>query len=118
MSFEIRNRPNFSTRIIETTSFELETTSLGPKTRELPPVNIKESKNVNSFVQKIKFQKPENCSYTPFFYKQHFYKQLLAEIGKNRANAKQHPKGKYLLFENYSHSSLMLSSKNNRTYSK
>ena len=54
MSFEIRNRPNFSTRIIETTGYELETTSLGPKTRELPPVNIKELKNVNSFAQKIK----------------------------------------------------------------
>lgn len=55
MSFEIRNRPNFSTRIIETTGYELETTSLDPKTRELPPVNIKELKNVNSFAQKIKF---------------------------------------------------------------
>ena len=37
---------------------------------------------------------------------------------KNQANAKQHPKAAFLLFENYSHSSSKSSSKNNRTYSK
>ena len=45
-------------------------------------------------------------------------KQRQAKIGKkNQANAKQHPEGEILLFENYSHSSSTLSSKNNRTYS-
>ena len=37
---------------------------------------------------------------------------------KNQANAKQDPKTELLLFENYSHSSSTLSSKNNRAYSK
>ena len=56
--------------------------------------------------------------HTSFFYKQHFYKQCQAEISKNLANAKQHPKPEPSLVENYSHSSSMLLSKNNRTYSK
>ena len=51
-------------------------------------------------------------------YKQHFYKQHQAEIGKNQANAKQHPEAERLTFENFSHSSSTLSSKKNRTYSK
>ena len=34
------------------------------------------------------------------------------------ANAKQHPEDELLLFENYSHFSSTLSSKNNRPYSK
>ena len=52
-----------------------------------------------------------------FFYRQHFYRQHQAETGKN-LNAKQHPEAELLLFENYSHSSSMFSSKNNRTHSK
>ena len=54
---------------------------------------------------------------THFFLKQHFYKQYPAEIGKKKADAKQHPPTELLLFGNYSHSSSTLSSKNNRTYS-
>ena len=50
-------------------------------------------------------------------YKQHFYKQRQAEIGKNQVNAKQHPEAELLPFENFPHSSYTLSSKNNRTYS-
>ena len=46
-----------------------------------------------------------------FFYKQHFYKQ-------RQANAKQQPKAKLLLLENYSYFSSTLSSKINRKYSK
>ena len=53
-------------------------------------------------------------AYTSFFYKQHFYKQCQTKIGKNQANAKQKPKAKLFLFENYSYSSSTLSSKNNR----
>ena len=34
-------------------------------------------------------------------------------MAKNQANAKQHPEAELLLFANYSHSSSMLSSKNN-----
>ena len=52
-----------------------------------------------------------------FFYKQHFYKQRQAEIGKIQANTKKHPEAELLPFENYSHSSSTLSSKNNRTCS-
>ena len=39
------------------------------------------------------------------------------KLPKSQANAKQHPEAELLLFENYSHSSPTLSSKNNRTYS-
>ena len=39
-------------------------------------------------------------------------------MAKNQANAKQHPKGELFVFENYSHSSSKLSSKNKRTYHK
>ena len=39
-------------------------------------------------------------------------------VAKNQANAKQHPEAELLLLENYSHSSSMLSSESNRTYSK
>ena len=69
-----------------------------------------------------------------FFYKQHFYKQDQAEFGKkikqklsntlklslakNQAKAKQHTEAEFLLFENYSLSSSMLSSKTNIRYSK
>ena len=49
-----------------------------------------------------------------FFYKQHFYKQRQAEIGKNQANTKKHSEAEFLLFENYLHSSSTLASKNNR----
>ena len=51
-----------------------------------------------------------------FLCKQHFYKQCQVEIGKNQAIAKQHPEAELLLFENYSHSSFTLASKNNRIY--
>ena len=41
--------------------------------------------------------------YTRFFlYKQHFYKQRQAGIGKNYAKTKQHPEAELSLFENYS----------------
>ena len=38
------------------------------------------------------------------------------KLAKNQANDKQHPEAELFLFENYSHSSSTLSSKNNRTY--
>ena len=40
------------------------------------------------------------------------------KLGKNQAKAKQHPEAELSLFENYSLSSSMLSSKNRRKYSK
>ena len=49
--------------------------------------------------------------------KQNFYEQRQAKIGKNQAKAKQHAEAKFLLLENYVHSSSTLSSKNKR-YSK
>ena len=42
----------------------------------------------------------------------------MLKLTKSQANAKQHPEAELLLFENYSHSSSTLSSKNNWTYSK
>ena len=50
------------------------------------------------------------------FYKQHFYKQRQAEIGKNLSKWYVRPRG--WTVENYSHTSSTLSSKNNRTHSK
>ena len=53
------------------------------------------------------------------FHKQQFYNQHQAKNGKKiKNNAKQHPEAELLLSENYSHSSLMLSSKYNWKYSK
>ena len=52
-----------------------------------------------------------------FFYKQHFISIATLKLVKNQANAKQHPEAELLLFENYSHSSSMLSFKDNSTYS-
>ena len=40
------------------------------------------------------------------------------KLAKNEANAKQHVEAELLVFENYSHFSYTLSSKNNGTYSK
>ena len=53
-----------------------------------------------------------------FSYKQHFHKQHHAKIGKNQANAKQHPEAELSTSENYLYSSSTLLSNNNRTYSK
>ena len=53
-----------------------------------------------------------------FFISNTFISNARLKLTKNRANAKQYPKAELWLFENYSHSSSTLSSKNNRTYSK
>ena len=53
-----------------------------------------------------------------FFISSTFVSNARLKLAKNKANAKQHPETELLLFENYSHSSSTLSSKNNRTYSK
>ena len=44
-----------------------------------------------------------------------FISNVKLKLVKNQANAKQHPEAKLLLFENYSHSSSTISSKNNRS---
>ena len=56
-------------------------------------------------------------SYTPFFISNTVISNARLKSAKTQANAKQHPEAELLLFENYSHSSSTLSSKNNRTYS-
>ena len=53
-----------------------------------------------------------------FFISNTFISNVKLKLAKNQANFKQHPQAELLLFENYLHSSLTLSSKNNRTYSK
>ena len=52
-----------------------------------------------------------------FFISNIFISNARLKSAKNQANAKQHSEAELLLFENYSHSSPTLSSKNNRTYS-
>ena len=47
-----------------------------------------------------------------------FISNTRLKLAKNQANAKQHRQAELLLFENYSHSSSPLSSKNNRICSK
>ena len=55
-----------------------------------------------------------------FSYKQHFLiSNARVKLAKNKTNAKQqHPETEFCYFENYSHSSSTLSSKNNRTFEK
>ena len=53
-----------------------------------------------------------------FFISNTFISNSWLKLAKNQANAKQHPETELLLFENDSHSSPTLSSKNNGTYSK
>ena len=56
-------------------------------------------------------------SYTFFFISNTLTSNTELILAKNQANAMQHPEAELLLFRNYSHSSLTLSSKNNWTYS-
>ena len=53
-----------------------------------------------------------------FFISNTFISNAKLKLAKNQANAKQHLEAELLLFENYSHSSSTLLSKNNRTYYK
>ena len=53
-----------------------------------------------------------------FFISNTFISKSRLRLGKNLANAKQHPEAELLLFENFSHPSFTLSSINNRIYSK
>ena len=53
-----------------------------------------------------------------FFIGSNFISNARLKMVKNLANGKQHPEAKILLFEDYSHSSSTLPSKNNGTYSK
>ena len=54
----------------------------------------------------------------PFFIVNTFMSNARLKLAKKQAHAKQNPDADLLLFENYSHFSSTLSSKNNRTYSK
>ena len=53
-------------------------------------------------------------NYTLFIISSTFISNARLKLAKNQANAKQHPEAELLIFENYSQSSSMLSSKNNR----
>ena len=50
-----------------------------------------------------------------FFISKTFVSNASLRLAKSQANAKQDPEDESLRFENYSHSSFTLSSKNNRT---
>ena len=60
----------------------------------------------------------KTASATYFFTCKNFVSNARPNLAKNQTNAKKHPEAELLLFENYSHSLSMLSSKNNGTYSK
>ena len=47
-----------------------------------------------------------------------FISNVRLKLAKHQVNSRQQPEAELLLFENYSHSSSTLSSKNNRSYSK
>ena len=53
-----------------------------------------------------------------FFISNTFISNTRINFAKDQANAKQHPEAEPLLFDNHSHSSFTLSSKNNSTYPK
>ena len=53
-----------------------------------------------------------------FFISNTFISNVRLKLTKKQVNAKQHPETEFLLFRNYCHSSPMLPSLNNRTYSK
>ena len=53
-----------------------------------------------------------------FYINNNFICNARLKLVKNEANAKQPPEAELILFENYSHSSFMSSSKNNRAYPK
>ena len=57
-------------------------------------------------------------NYALFFISNTFTSNARLKLAKIQANAKQHPEAEPKLFENYSHSSSTLSSKNIRAYSK
>ena len=59
----------------------------------------------------------KHFTYTLFLICNTFITNARLKLAKTQANAKQHPDAEQLLFENYSHSSSTLSSKNNRAYS-
>ena len=50
-------------------------------------------------------------SINAFFISSNFISNIRLELAKNQPNAKQHPEAEFLLFENYSHSSSILSPK-------
>ena len=61
----------------------------------------------------------EKTKHTRFiFISNTFISNAMLKLAKNQANLKHHPEAELLLFENYSHSSWTLSSKDNKTYSK
>ena len=64
------------------------------------------------------FARKNSANMHTFLYKQHFYKQHQADIGKKSSKNKQHAETVLLLFEHYLLSISTLSSKNNRRYLK
>ena len=78
----------------------------------------KQSQQIYIYVKAIFFFLfPSFLSITLFYISNTSISNARLKLAKNQANAKQHPVAELLLFENYSHSSPTLSSKNNRIYS-
>ena len=61
--YNLRNRPEFVTSNIHTVHNGTETILFrGPKTWSLVPEEIKNSKSISEFKNKIKYWKPEGCT--------------------------------------------------------
>ena len=70
-----------------------------------------------SFTEKFGLNTEKKLN-TSFFISNTFISNARLKLAKNQANAKQHPEVELFLFENYSHSSTMLSFRSNKTYTK
>ena len=77
----------------------------------------KRSQQIYIYVKAIFFPFPSFLSITLFYISNTSISNARLKLAKNQANAEQHPVAELLLFENYSHSSPTLSTKNNRIYS-
>ena len=85
-------------------------------------VTVHEALNRNNLSKKSFHTRPSilkknlNFEVHAFFISNTFISNAWLKLAKNQAKAKQHPEAELLLFENKSHSSSKLSSKNNRRY--
>ena len=86
---------------------------------DVPCINILfKTFELNFLYQNIEKETTRYVKIHAFFISNSLKSNARLKLTENQANAKQHPEAELLLFENYSHSSSTLSSKNNRTYSK
>ena len=88
-----------------------------PKNQNLPYLWINSLKLYSLFFLYVKLRAIK-IHYTLFFISNNIISNARLKLAKNQANAKQHPEAELLAFQNNSHSSYTLSTKNDGTYSK